>query len=126
TLTVIDGLPRALATLAARFRGAERPGEPDAISRAVYWAALGVLFVGSMIVIEFFIRSLTTMVDVATVLSLLTAPVLAWLNHRAMVSDVVPPDCRPGGALRAWSWCGIVISLLLALYFVVMRWLVGA
>ncbi len=126
TLTVIDGLPRALATLLARFRGAETPGEPDAISRHVYWAALGVLFVGSMIVIEFFIRSLTAMVDVATVLSLLTAPALAWLNHRAITSDVVPVAARPGAAMRAWSWCGIAISLLLASYFVVMRWVVGA
>ncbi len=126
TLTVIDGLPRALATLLARFRAAETPGEPDAISRQVYWVALGVLFLGSMIVIEFFIRSLTTMVDVATVLSLLTAPALAYLNHRAITSDVVPATARPGPAMRAWSWCGIVISLLLASYFVVMRWIVGA
>ena len=126
TLTVIDGLPRALATLLARFRGAETPGEADAISRNVYWAALGVLFVGSMIVIEFFIHSLTTMVDVATVLSLLTAPALAWLNHRAITSDVVPTAARPGPAMRAWSWCGILISLLLASYFVIMRWVIGA
>jgi len=126
TLTVIDGLPRALATLLARFRGAVTPGEADAISRNVYWAALGVLFVGSMIVIEFFIHSLTTMVDVATVLSLLTAPALAWLNHRAITSDVVPTAARPGPAMRAWSWCGILISLLLASYFVIMRWVIGA
>jgi len=125
TLTVIDGLPRALATLLARFRGAVTPGEADAISRNVYWAALGVLFVGSMIVIEFFIHSLTTMVDVATVLSLLTAPALAWLNHRAITSDVVPTAARPGPAMRAWSWCGILISLLLASYFVIMRWVIG-
>ncbi|MEQ8493323.1 MAG: divalent metal cation transporter [Gammaproteobacteria bacterium] len=125
TLTVIDGLPRALATLAARFAAPEVPGTPDAISRRVYWAALAVLFAGSMLVIEFFIRSLTRMVDVATVLSLLTAPVLAWLNHRAMISDVVPASARPGAALRAWSWCGIAISLVLAIYFVVMRWVVA-
>jgi len=79
-----------------------------------------------MIVIEFFIHSLTTMVDVATVLSLLTAPALAWLNHRAITSDVVPTAARPGPAMRAWSWCGILISLLLASYFVIMRWVIGA
>lgn len=125
TLTVVDGFPRSLATLTARFMGAEAAGEADAISRRLYWIALALLFAGSLVVISFFLGSLTAMADLAATMSLLIAPALAWLNHRAMTSEPVPAAHRPGGAMRAYSVFGIVVSLLLALYFVVMRWIVG-
>lgn len=125
TLTVVDGFPRALATLAVRYVSAETPGTPDTTSRALYWAALAVLFVGSLAVIRFFLGSLTTMADVAATMSLLVAPALAWLNHRAMTSDAVAPAHRPGRAMRAYSVFGIAVALLLAVYFVTARWILG-
>ena len=122
TLTVVDGFPRAIATLVARFQTEEIPDVPDAISRKAYWAVIAVLFVGSLIVIEFFLKSLTAMVDLATILSLLSAPPLAWLNHRSMFGAEVPADAKPGKAMHAFSWFGIAISVALALYFIGIRW----
>ena len=123
TLTVVDGFPRAIATLVARFQSEEKPDVPDATSRKAYWAALAVLFVGSLIVIQFFLKSLTAMVDVATILSLLSAPPLAWLNHRSMFGAEVPESARPGRGMRAFSWFGIGASVALALYFIGIRWI---
>lgn len=122
TLTVVDGFPRAIATLVARFQSEEVPDVPDPTSRKVYWAALAVLFIGSLVVIQFFLKSLPAMVNLATILSLLSAPPLAWLNHKAMTGDEVPEDARPGKAMRAFSWFGIVMSLLLAVYFIGISW----
>jgi Mn2+/Fe2+ NRAMP family transporter len=123
TMTVVDGFPRAIATLVARFQGEEQPGVPDKISRKAYWASLALLFVGSLIVIQFFLKSLTKMVDVATILSLLSAPPLAYLNHRAMTGSDVPEAARPGPTMRAYSWFGIGTSVALALYFIGIRWI---
>lgn len=123
TLTVVDGFPRAIATLAARFKGPEQPGVPDAVSRKVYWAAIVVLALGALAVIEFFGKSIPVMADTATSLSLLTAAPLAWLNHRAMNGPEVPPQARPGQAMQAWSWLGIAVSVLLAGYYVWFKWL---
>lgn len=123
TLTVIDGFPRAIATLAARFKGPETPGVPDPVSRPFYWGALGVLGAGAMVVIVFLATSLPRMADVATTLSLVTAAPLAWLNHRAMTGAEVPAEARPGPAMRAFSWFGIGVSLLLAGYFLYMRFI---
>ena len=67
TMTVVDGFPRALATLVSRFEGPERPGTPDRTSRRVYWVSIVLLFVGSLTVIRFFLASLKMMVDVATI-----------------------------------------------------------
>ncbi|MBE7491395.1 MAG: divalent metal cation transporter [Planctomycetes bacterium] len=122
TLTVVDGFPRAIATLWARFGGPEQPGVPDAVSRKVYWGAIVVLALGALVVIEFFATSIPRMADTATSLSLLTAAPLAWLNHRAMTSAHVPPQARPGAVLRAWSWLGIGVSVALAAYYVWFKW----
>ena len=125
TLSVVDGLPRALATLAARFQRPERAGVFESTNRRVYWVALAILFFGSLVLIQFFLASLTLMADVAATMSLTISPALAWLNHRAMVSDAVPSEARPGTLMRVYSRFGIAVSLMLAVYFVSMRWLVA-
>ena len=123
TLTVVDGFPRAIATLAARFREPEVPDAVSPISVRVYWVALVGLGVGVLVLVAFFLGSLTALVDVATVLSFLTAPALAWLNHRAMTGAEVPPEHRPGRAMVLYSWAGIAFSLAFATYFVWTRWI---
>ena len=123
TLTVVDGFPRAIATLVERFRGPEVPDQPDAASRRVYWGALIVLGIGTIVIAAFLLTSLKGLVDVATVLSFLTAPVLAVLNHRAILGAEVPVAHRPRGAMVAYSWAGIVFSLVFALWFLKVRFL---
>mgnify|MGYP001554599055 CR=1 FL=1 len=121
TLTVVDGFPRAIATLVERFRGPEVPDRPEVGSRRIYWGALVVLGIGTIGIASFLHTSLKGLVDVATVLSFLTAPVLAWLNHRAILGAEVPPEHRPGGRMVVWSWAGIVFSLVFALWFLRVR-----
>jgi len=59
------------------------------------------------------------MVDFATIVSFLTAPALGYLNLRAVTSESVPPDLRPGKGLVALSWIGLaVLSGFAALYLV--------
>ena len=50
-------------------------------------------------------------------LSFLTAPALAWLNHRSILGAEVAPEHRPGRAMVAYSWLGILFSLAFALWF---------
>ena len=49
------------------------------------------------------------MIDFATIVSFLTAPALGYLNLRAVTSDTVPDEHRPGAAMQAWSWVGLVL-----------------
>lgn len=134
TLTVVDGFPRALATLIARFRGEERPERMKASEagagfeldepkqRRAYWALVAVLFVGAMLVLVLLLRSLKTLVDVATTLSFMTAPVLAVLNHRAILAPEVPPAYRPRPWLVVMSWLGIVFLGGFALVYLYVRY----
>jgi len=125
TLAVVDGFPRALSALVERFRGPEetaQEGNEATRSRKTYWMAIAVLFVGSMLVLVFLLKSLKVLVDIATTLSFLTAPVLAVLNHRAVLSREVPEACRPRPWLRALSWVSILSLGAFAIYYLVLRY----
>ncbi|MCA9720771.1 MAG: divalent metal cation transporter, partial [Myxococcales bacterium] len=121
-LTVIDGFPRALAGLYGRFRGPERADarQHDRVSRE-YWVFLVILGAGSMLVLAQFLGSLKGLVDLATILSFLTAPMLAWLNHRAIHSDEVPTQHRPSRGMTIFSWVSIVSLSAFAAYFLALR-----
>jgi Mn2+/Fe2+ NRAMP family transporter len=124
TLTVVDGFPRALTILVDRFREPESPGEAGALEgrdRRMYWATLAILGIGSLAVIALFVRNLLAMVDVATTLSFLTAPILAWLNHRAVLGPEVAEDARPTPFLVLASSASIVVLGLFALCYLVLR-----
>ncbi|MEC8022296.1 MAG: divalent metal cation transporter [Myxococcota bacterium] len=116
TLTVTDGFPRAVSTLVARFRSEERPGSVQGADRA-YWVVLAVLMFGAAAVIGWLLTSLKLLVDVATTLSFLTAPILSFLNHRAVLGEEVTTDKRPGAWLLALSTLSIIVQAVFAVYW---------
>ncbi|MCA9515069.1 MAG: divalent metal cation transporter [Myxococcales bacterium] len=120
SLTVVDGFPRAIGRLVGRFSGPEEPDRvaPEPRERRAYWGAVGLLAVGSLVIIGVFAKSLVDLVAIATLLSFLTAPALAFLNHRAMFAPEVPADYRPGRGMRAFSLAGVAFNTLVALYYV--------
>ncbi len=120
TLTVVDGFPRALAVLSRRFRGPERPGE-DADKGPAYWLMLGVIATGSLALLGLAAQSLPDLVDFATTASFLTAPVLAWLNDRAICGEEVPPEGRPAQWLRWASRLGVAVQAAFALGYAWLR-----
>lgn len=125
TLTVVDGFPRAISVLFARLRGPEQAGrdeQKERPQRVAYWAAIGVLLVGSLVVIALFLKSLKTMVDVATTLSCLTAPMLAILNHRAVTGDEVPLEGRPSAGLLWLSRFSIAFLAVFAVGYLFVRY----
>lgn len=118
TLTVMDGFPRALArSFRALRRGLPEVPEEEGES-AGYWIALAVLAGLTVVVFAWFTGTLTAMVDFATIVSFLTAPVLGYLNLRAVTAPHVPAGAQPGPALRALSWAGLVVMTGTALVFV--------
>lgn len=120
SLTVVDGFPRALAALYARARGPEDPTTAAAGSDAapVYWGAVAFIGVGSVLIIGAFVGSLIALVTMATILSFLTAPLLAWLNHRAMFGAEVPREHVPSRRMWGFSVAGIAFNGAVAAAYV--------
>ena len=124
TLTVADGFPRAIAVLWQRLQGPEESFSADVDggqARRVYLGTFVVLASGSLVVIGKLMTSLADLVDLATTLSFLTAPLLAWMNHRVIHGDEVPLACRPSTAMRALSWLGQGFMFAFAAIYVWIR-----
>jgi Mn2+/Fe2+ NRAMP family transporter len=123
TLTVVDGFPRALSVLGQRLRRSELAAthEEQGATDKTYWAALVVLAIGSLTLLGSFAERMPAMVTLATTASFLTAPVLSWLNHRAMHGDEVPAADRPRRWLTVFSWVTIAAQLAFALFYLWLR-----
>ena len=116
TLTVLDGYTRTLAAglgLLAGWSPSLRQRLVPALQPILSMLAIGI--------IAYMMSSMKTLVDVATVLAFLAAPLIAVLNLRVVLSPVVPADQRPGLALRLFSWAGIVYLMSFAMAWVVVR-----
>ncbi|MCG8468544.1 MAG: divalent metal cation transporter [Gemmatimonadetes bacterium] len=108
TLAVTDGFPRAFARTVANLRSA--PGERvEKRSDSAYWGGMIGQSTIAIVVLAFFAGSLTAMVDFATTVAFMTAPVLGYLNLTTVTSDAVPPEHRPGRAMVSLTWIGLVL-----------------
>ena len=108
TLTVLDGGPRAIERSLLVLRSTGTGAAPPACG-PVYWWSLAALVALTLVAMGLFIGNLTTMIDFATTLAFLTGPVLGYLNLRAVTSAEMPAEHRPGPAMLALSWVGIVL-----------------
>lgn len=116
TLTVVDGFPRALERSVFRLfeRDATRPAPSG---HRAYWAAIAAMWAATVVVLAVAVHSLTALVDFATIVSFMTAPVLGYLNLRAVTGHEVAAQYRPGRAMRWLSWTGLILLGGTALVF---------
>jgi len=119
SITVVDGFPRAIERTVYNVWPSDR--DPDGLPSAgpVYWAALLLLGAATVLLLAWFAGSLTALVDFATIVSFLTAPVLGYLNLRAVRSPEVPAAARPSARMVALSWIGLVLLGGTALVYLV-------
>ncbi len=54
-------------------------------------------------------------VTIATVVSFVSAPVIAYLNYKVMQGDTIKKADRPNKLMTLWSQSGIVIMTLFSL-----------
>lgn len=109
TLTTLDASPRSLAkTTEILFRSNEKKGY-------LFW----ILFLvgGTMIILSYFLINMAILVQIATVLSFLTAPFYAIVNYILIKSEHTPIDYRPNLFLRIWSISGILFLMGFGLWY---------
>ncbi len=119
-LTAMDGFARIMPAVVLRWRSAEVAGQND-VSGRPYLLSLLTLTIGGGIVVTQLLDSFRLLVTVATTLSFLTAPFIAWLIHRAITSPEVSVQVRPSGIMHAWSLAGVGVLLAFAVTYAVLR-----
>ena len=117
-LAVVDACPRVIGALISYREQAgteqagqtaqQRFGEIVAQENKHYAQFVIIQCIGAAILIMLFASSFRAFIDFATSIAFVTAPLIAFLNHRAMFSTEVPLRHRPGKITETWSWLGIL------------------
>lgn len=116
-LAVADGFARALAGSVSRWWAAEAEGEE--VDPRLHRGALVLIAVGAWAIVAWWTANLRALVDMATTVSFVLTPVLAWMNRRAVLGDEVPEAMRPGPWLAAWHAAGVVVLTAFSVGYVV-------
>lgn len=123
TLTVLDAFPRVMrrltTTLFPRVIPEGKSEEP------LYWVWMLIVAMGALLLLTLFKSGLTPMVDIATTLSFLTAPLLGFLNYRVVTGPWMPEEARPRPWLRTLSWLGILFGIVFGAIFLVWRFILA-
>lgn len=115
TLTVLDAYPRVLTPVLEAFT---QPVQKPSNRKLLQYLWMAVLIAGAVLLISVFSERMKLLVDIATSLSFVTAPVLAVLNLKAVTAPQVPEAFRPSRFMRLFSWFGIAVLSAFALYFI--------
>jgi len=109
TLTCFDAMPRVMNKISEELK------LPKAISSVLIWQIL--LFVGAFSILFFLVGSMKQMVTFATIISFLTAPILAWLSYRLVLSQ--PKLQLWTGTEMLLAKVGIIALVVLSILFII-------
>ena len=119
-IAVFDGYSRSLQrTVELIFATKEEKIHKK--SRTFYVTFLLVVSGGSLVVIFQFGNNLKELVDFATVLSFVIAPVIAIFNFRLVTGKFLDKMHQPSVLLRLLSFAGIIFLSGFALFFLMMK-----
>ena len=99
TITTLDASPRAMSkTIQLLFNRV----------KSSYFLWLLILSIGTIAIFLFLLSEMGKLVQIATVLSFITAPLYAFLNFRLVISKQMPENFRPNKELRILSIIGLL------------------
>jgi Mn2+/Fe2+ NRAMP family transporter len=112
-LTVFDAYPRTLAGSLEVLKH-----DLAKFNNTFFWISALIMAILSIIIIQFFTSGLKTLLDFATILSFLAAPVFAFINYKVIISNFMPTEHKPKLWLRILSWIGIIFLISFSLLFI--------
>ncbi|MFT5902492.1 MAG: Mn2+/Fe2+ NRAMP family transporter [Bacteroidia bacterium] len=119
-IAVFDGFARSFErTIELLFL----PEEKGLTSKKAYALSLAVIGTGAFLIIFFLGKHIKTLVDLATTISFLIAPLIAVVNFRLVTGKHVKKEHQPPAWLKALSWTGIFFLTGFALYFIYVKFI---
>jgi len=109
TLTTLDASPRAMEKTSSLLF-LKLP-----FLNYQFWIIL--LAIGTIAIFTFLLSEMGTLVQIATILSFITAPFYAYLNLKLVTSDQMPKEHQPGKGLIFLSILGLIFLTLFAIGF---------
>ncbi len=121
SMGVFDGYARALERSTELLFLKKQEATEALNSSKIYNWSLIVLAIGSFSIIYFFANHLLTLVDLATTISFLIAPIIAVVNYRLVTGEYIKDEAKPGLLMRILSIAGILFLSGFSLFFIYVR-----
>lgn len=122
TLTCLDAYPRVLQpTTEILFPGIKKLNLNSKLISLIW---IIILVIGTIVLLGYFSGSMRFMVDLATTISFVTAPILAFMNYKVVTDKHMPADYQPSKRLKIFAWMGIIFLSLFSLVFIVWRFFI--
>ena len=109
TLTTLDASPRAMTRTTNLLFNRK--------TKLNYWFWILFLFVGTFIILKYFMANMGLLIEIATVLSFLTAPFYAVLNYKLITGKHTPKEHRPKLAFKLLSIAGVFFLVGFSIWF---------
>ena len=109
TLTALDASPRGMEKTVTLLTTKSK--------KYTYIIWLSILSIGTIIIISFFTSHMLLLIKIATILSFLTAPFFAILNHVLVNSKHTPDSHKPKLGLNILSISGILFLIVFSIWY---------
>jgi Mn2+/Fe2+ NRAMP family transporter len=120
TLTCLDAYPRVMKPATELVFPKLKKNDSDKWNW-LSWLWLGILLLGTLIIIAYFLKGISFLVDLATTLSFLTAPVLGYMNYKVITGNNVPKEHQPKLWLKILSWTGLLVLSGFCVYYLIWK-----
>jgi len=120
TLTCLDAYPRVLKPATELIFTKLKRNDSDNWNW-LSWMWLIILISGTLLILLFFLKGMSFLVDLATTLSFLTAPVLGYLNFKVVMGKNVAQEHKPKRWLRILSWIGLIVLSAVSIYYLIWK-----
>lgn len=114
TLTCLDAYPRAITTAIALV-------QPKAKSHSeiIYWLSIIILFLSSILLSGYFLKSMQELVQISTILAFLSAPIFGYLNYK-VVTSLKKQEGYPSTSLLILGRIGLLFLFLVSILFIIL------
>ena len=115
TITTLDASPRTMSRATQLLTKNS--------NKNYYFHWISILAIGTMLIFYFLLSEMGALVEIATVLSFITAPFYAILNYKLVTSKNMPDQHKPSKSLRILSIAGILFLSLFAFGYILTRFI---
>ena len=124
TLTCLDAYPRTLQESYCIWKNKGNHELPGNTSTVVYRTILLAAVIGTIsvfLIIKNVSGAMGMIVTIATIVSFVSAPIIAYINFKVMHGNTIQKTDRPNNLMTLWSRFGITIMTLFSIAYL---WLI--
>ncbi len=120
TLTCLDAYPRVLQPTSEILF--PKLFKKESSVTTILWIV--IVIIGTLVLLGYASNSMGFMVNMATTLSFVTAPILAFMNYKVITDKHMPEEGKPKLWLRIFSWIGIAFLSIFTIIFIVWKFFI--